>query len=243
MAAPEVQQNRKLADPSMKDLLDLFKKQIFLDMNCHHIGKVSKFYPATQTIDASINYKKVFNIRQADGTYTYELKDYPPLVDVPVVILGGGSFNLSFPITAGDDCVLLFNDRAIDNWYASGQVVGVPSTRLHSFSDAIALVGLKAAVNAIASYDETRAKLFNGQTMVGVSDSKVKIANAATTLNTLLQSLTTQLQALTTQLSALTVTGVTPGGGVSGVPSNAAAIATIGTNIGTLATQIGGLLE
>jgi hypothetical protein len=226
---PGVQQNRKLTDPNLADLLNLHGKQLMLNMNCHAIATVQSFDADQQTVSATINYKKTYLTRNADGTYSSTLIDYPILLDVPIVILSGGPAQLTFPIAQGDECLILFNDRSLDNWFQSGQVGPVSSTRLHSISDGFALVGVRSLARSIDSYDETHAKIAWGETMVGVSANKVKIANQLYTLNTLLQSLLTQVQ-------AITVTAVTPGIGVSGPPANAAAIAAI-------AVQIGALLE
>ena len=133
------------------------------------------------------------------------------------------------PITAGDTCLVLFNDRDIDNWFQSGQVGPVATSRLHSMSDGIALVGIRSLANSIEGYDMTRAMLFNGTTQVGVSATHVKIANNLTTLNTLLQNLITTIQAITT-------TNAVVGVPCTLSPASIAALTSV-------ATQIGGLLE
>ncbi len=220
---------QKQTEPNLADLLALQRKQIMLDFNCHAIATVQSFNPDERSITATINYKKNQLQRQSDGTYQSVLIDYPILIDVPIVVLSGGLARLTFPITAGDECLILFNDRSIDNWFQSGQITGVSSSRLHSFSDGIALIGVKSLVklNDEEAYDSDRAVLSYGETMVGVGTDKVKIANALYTLNTLLQELLTELQ-------TMTLTAVTPGIGVSGPPANAAAIAATAVKIGAL---------
>lgn len=228
MTNPTIASNRKQVDPSLRDLLDLLKKDIMLSLNCHALATVESFDPEDQTVTASMNYKKSFTQAGSDGIYKTVLVDYPLMLDMPAVILSGGPAQLTFPIAKGDTCLILFNDRDIDNWFQSGQIGGVASGRLHSFSDGIALVGIRSQANARATYDATRASLSWGETMVGVGADKVKISNQLYTLNTLLQNLLTQLQ-------ALTVICATPGS-PSSVPVNAAAIAAI-------AVQLGDLLE
>lgn len=231
MASPEIKQNRKKVDPGLKDLLDLYRKEIFLNFNCHAIGTVQSFDSSNQTVTATVNYKKVFLEMQSDNTYKNVLVDYPILIDAPVVILGGGPWKLTFPISAGDECLILFNDRDIDNWFSSGQVAAPATQRMHSFSDGIVLVGLLSMSNSIGSYDSTRAVLKNhdGGAMVGVSDTKVKLSNETTTLNTLLQDLVTAIKGLTT---------------TNTVPGAPAAISAASQLVLTnLATQIQGLLE
>lgn len=224
-------------DPSYVDSLNLHKREIFLDLNCHHIGTVQSFNAANQTAVVKINYPKTyFTLNPQTQTYTPVQVPYPTLIDCPVIFLGGGGTSLSFPVAKGDECFVLFNDRDIDNWFIGGTGAQVATPRAHHFSDAIILVGLRSKGNVIQGFDSTNVVLNAGA-------AKIKLMNNGTTLNTLLQSLLTQLENLCTQLSSLTVTGVTTGPGVSGVPSNSTAINTISTNLTNLGTQISGLLS
>jgi hypothetical protein len=235
------------SDPNLADLLDLLKKDILLNFSSHHIGMIQSFNAVTQTATATINYKKTrFKFQTATGLFAPTLVDYPVLIDCPVISLGGGSSALTFPIVQGDECLIFFNDRDIDNWFQGAGGGACATLRLHSFSDAIILVGVRSLAHVLPAYDTVRAVLRNGAgglTMVGVGPTLIKIANATTTLNTLLQSLITDIQNLVTQVAAITVTGVTTGGGVSGVPFNAAAITAIAAQLTTTSGQIAGLLE
>lgn len=246
MSAPTISLNQVPTDPTLKDLLDLQKKDLLLNLMCHHIGTIQSFDSDNQTATATINYKKtLFRRDPKTGQYVPVLVDYPILAGCPVVVLGGaGSAGaaLTFPIQPGDECLVLFNDRDIDNWFQGGPGQAVASSRLHSFSDGIILVGIRSLPNVLENYNATHATLRNGSAQVGVSTTKVKIANADTSLNTLLQSLVTDLQTLITQLALLTVTCALPGN-PSSPPINAAAITAVSTSLGTLATQISGLLE
>lgn len=223
---PTVTPSIKKVGPNLRDVLDLMKKDILLSLNCHAIATVQSFDPSVQTVTATINYKKSITTTDENGIYKTSYIDYPLLLDVPVVILGGGQAQITFPIAAGDTCLILFNDRDIDNWFQSGQVGPLASSRLHSFADGIALVGLRASSAPLEDYDITRAKLAWGETMVGVSASKVKIANTLYTLNGLLQELITQIELITVVCAAP--------GNASSIPANAAAIAAVATKIGEL---------
>jgi hypothetical protein len=231
------------SDPSLKDLLDLLKKDVMLSLNSHHIGTVESFNVTKQTVTATINYPKTYYQLNAEtGLYNPVLVDYPLLVDCPVICLGGGTTALTFPIQQGDECLVLFNDRALDNWFSGGAGAAVSSPRLHSFSDGIILVGLRSLGNVLKNYDTVRAVLRNGTTLVGVGPSLVKIANNSTTLNTLLQSLISNIQSLVSATSAITVTCAAPGN-PSSPPINAAAITAVASQLTSTANQIAGLLE
>lgn len=245
-------------EPSLSDVLMMQQRATMLAINCMALATIQSFDSAKQTATATINYKRTKFKELEDGTMVPELFDYPILLDLPCFVLTGGAFSAKMPIKKGDTCFVLFNDRAIDQWFTSGQVGGVSNPRLHSFSDGIAVVGIKALTQVLTGYvdnmvvlgDNTHdLKLGVGEASLNVSTSRVRvktkinIQNNSQNLYTLLNNLCTQLNSLTTQLSSLTVTAVSGGLGTSGPPSNAAAITAIGTQISTIATNLGGLLE
>jgi len=153
MTDSNIQQTLLNADLQMKDLLDLFGKNLMINFNSHHIGKIQEFDETDQTAIVSINYKKTFFLPDALGVYQPQLVDYPLMADVPVMCFGGGNGALTFPIKPGDDCLLCFNDRDLDNWFQGSSSSAVATSRLHSFADGIALVGLRSRKDVIVDYD------------------------------------------------------------------------------------------
>lgn len=243
---PQTSLNQTPNDPQLADLMDQLKREIMLELCSTHVGTIQNFNSSLQTVQATINYAQTFfMLNDVTGVYAPVLRNYPLLIDCPCIVLGGGSSWINTPIQAGDECLLLFNDRDIDSWFQSGQFGAVATGRTHSFSDAFALVGVKSAPNARPLYDAVRMMFTNGSVKVGINptNNKATIQNNITTLNQTLQDLCTQLETLTTALAALTVSGVTSGPGISGVPVNAAAISAVGTQIQVIALKIGGLLE
>lgn len=216
--------NRVAAEPELKDLLDAHRKEILLSLNCHAIGTIQEFDKDKQTASVTINYKKTFYQQiGTTGTYSPVLVDYPLLVDCPVVVLGGGPCALTFPIAQGDECSILFNDRDIDNWFLHGQTGEVATSRLHSLSDGIVLVGVRSSLKVIGNYDPDRGVLRNGTTRVGVGASHVQIANGTTSLNAVLQNLISAINGIV----------------ISGTSLSAPSIAALNA----VGAQIGGLLE
>lgn len=251
MSSPPLTLNAVPNKPDESDLLNLHRKEIMLALNCHHVGTIQSFDSSKMTVTATINYTKTFfQLNPVTKSYVPVQVNYPLLLDCPIISISGGPVNLTMPIAKGDECLLLFNDRDIDNWYSSGQVGPVASSRLHSFSDAFALVGVKSTPNLLTSYDGTRALLTNGNVEVGVNPTNNKATiknNSVGTLNSVLQNILTQLGQLCTQIETITVVvpGILsgPASTTSLVPSNAAAIAAISTQISTYATQLGNLIE
>lgn len=199
MADPIPPKKIVVTDPSLSDLLNEFGRSIKIETNCHAIATVQSFNSLKQTIRATMTYTQLFYETQSNGISAPVLKSYPILVDCPVVILGGGNAHLTMPISPGDDCLICFNDRDLDNWHAGKSGGSTATGRLHSFADGIAIVGLNSLAKSIANYDTTRAKLFwKGGASVGVGAHKVKIENQIESLNAILQDLVSAIAGLVT---------------------------------------------
>src|ERR1035437_3798116 len=101
-------------DPSLKDVLDQLKRNIFLELNCHHIGTIQSFDAGSQTAQVTINYPKtIFKFNPTTRNYDTVTPSYTTLIDCPVVVLSGGDAALTMPIKPGDECIVLCNDRSI----------------------------------------------------------------------------------------------------------------------------------
>lgn len=120
---------------TLTTLLDRMKRETMYAINCVMIGTIQSYNNLTNMASITINFKKAMA--------TGDVMDYPKLEDCPVFILSGDSASITMPIVAGDQCLVLFNDRNIDNWYINGSVTTPADTRCHSISDGIALVGLR----------------------------------------------------------------------------------------------------
>lgn len=134
------------ADPELSDVIHKIKSDVGYALNCVQIGTIESFNKLTNTASVSINFKR----QLPDGSTL----DYPLLCDCPVFILSGGGASIEMPITSGDTCLILFNDRNIDNWFYSGQVTTPANPRAHDISDGICLVGVRALTKASPMSDK-----------------------------------------------------------------------------------------
>lgn len=75
----------------------------------------------------------LINILTADGKQLPR----PQVASIPVLVLGGGGFMLSFPLIEGDLGWICANDRDISLFLQSYQQAAPNTTRMHSFSDGI----------------------------------------------------------------------------------------------------------
>lgn len=127
-------------------------------------GIIDSFDPATLTAQVQPAVRKLYFPDGEDGIWM----DLPLLVDVPVVVLGGGGFALTFPIRSGDECLLLFAERSVDNWHETGNVSEQAHAGMHSLHDAFALVGVRSKAHLITGYNNEGVELRSedGQTVV-----------------------------------------------------------------------------
>ena len=108
-------------------------------------GIVQSFDPSTQTAEIL----PAIHDRLRDGTVV----ELPLLRDVPVFFPGGRTSAMTYPVSAGDECLVIFADACIDEWYA-GTDPSVSSSRRHDLSDAFAFVGFRSRANALDNFSD-----------------------------------------------------------------------------------------
>jgi hypothetical protein len=234
-----------LTNPKLADVLAEVQRGVKLWLNCHHLATIQSFDPVKQTATATINYKRsVQTLDTTTGRYSTTLVDYPILSDCPVFYPFGGSGGFTYPLQKGDQCMVAFNDRDMDNWFSGALPGELDSNRLHSFSDALIYVGVRPETDPIKIFDASRPMLrnFDGSARVAIGPALIDISNNSYGLNQLLQELVNDVKTLVTATAAITVI-CPPGGGPSSVPVNAAAINAAATALTTTATKIAGLLQ
>lgn len=135
-------------------------------------GIIASFDPDTQTASVQPAVKRIFTERGA--------VNLPLCVDVPVAFPGGGDFFLTFPVKAGDECMLHFSERCIDFWHANGGVQLPGEYRLHDLSDAVAAVGINSQPRKIPGFNATATELRNRE---GTTHVQIKPDGTITNLN------------------------------------------------------------
>lgn len=96
------------------------------------------------------------SVRQSDGSLSSVA--LPLLVDVPVVFPRGGGVTLTFPVAAGDECLVVFADRCIDYWWQNGGVQEPVDQRQHHLADAFAMVGPQSQAKKISGISTSAAQ-------------------------------------------------------------------------------------
>jgi len=154
--------------PDLRSLLTDLKKEIFYGLNCHQVGVINSFNPTTQT--ATVQIQVLRNIGNTQVAY-------PLLTDCPVIFPGGGGAYMTFPVAKGDPCLVLFNDRDLDLWFTTGNVVGPNSARAHSLSDGIVLVGIRNKTNPPPYTANDAVMLAFGTASVKITPAVIRATN------------------------------------------------------------------
>lgn len=125
-------------------------------------GIIKSFDPETVTcvVEVSIYIPKP---ESAEGKSIDRLPQdnvfYPLILDAPVIFPRGGGCTLTFPVSAGDECLVVFADRCIDFWWQSGGVQNGSRGRMHDYSDAFVIPGPQSQAKKISGISTTAAQL------------------------------------------------------------------------------------
>ncbi len=197
--------NKSVMDPGLTDSMQNLKLDIFRTINCVKIGRIQSFDASHKTASINLLFKRVL----PNGT----LASYPVLVDCPVFTLQGGGAGIQFPIEAGDEAIVLFSDRNLDAWFATGSASAPLNSRSHDLADGIALVGLNSLTSTFPNYQAGKSRWFCDGAEIDLAAQIVTVKNDTTTLLTLMNAF----------IDVLTAISTNPGGG----PLNGASVAAL----------------
>lgn len=204
--------NQNYLHPTFENLLKFHADSILIVTSVHHFGTVSSFNSVTQTASVTIDYTKVSYVyNDVTGQNDVKTTNFPPIINAPVRFdhsaTNGG---LTYPVAPGDRCEIVFNDRDMDAWAFGIKNQQPPSARLHSFSDAVIVVGINPPTSPLPLFDAVRPMLRtgDGKTYVAVNptNGKIQLKNSSENLATILQSLITHIQGITIVAGAVSPT-------------------------------------
>lgn len=161
--------------PQLLDALRRLQSETMKVINCVKVGQINRFDGTKKTAEVQILFKRVLPGDQ--------VVSYPVLVDVPVFTLQGGGVAVQMPVTAGDQCLVLFSDRNLDIWFKNGAEAAPLNDRTHDLSDGIALVGLNALNSTLPNYPTDEARILAGNAKVAVKKDGSEAALKYSTTN------------------------------------------------------------
>lgn len=209
--------------PDLDDLLAESRDSVFSNLNCIQVGKLEKVND-DQTVEVKIQF-----LRRLPGGKTSK---YPLLVDCPYFVLQGGGAYIDMPIKKGDDCLVLFNDRNIDDWWDTANVAVPADTRKHSISDGFALIGINSRTKAL-SFDGANLRI------IVPGGIKISIGNGTDELLSLFNdNLTEVIKSLKFIRDTITFSN---GGGPTGPPANGSVLSPTITALEATKTALGNI--
>lgn len=137
-------------------------------------GIVQAFNPTKQTVTVKLALKEKIRI---DGVL--KIVEIPILQDVPIVVPRAGGWAVTFPIKAGDECLVVFGDTCIDSWWQNGGVQEPMSLRRHDLSDAFAIMGTWSQKRLLPDYsaDSTQIRNDAGTQYIDLSEEGISIVD------------------------------------------------------------------
>ena len=125
-----------MSNRSFNALLNVFGDNLAASICVAMPGRVTAYEREKHRASVQPLLRRVYADGRAD--------DMPVIPGVPVIFPQAGGAVLDFPVAKGDTVLLVFADRALDTWLASGDMATPPSLASHTLSDAIAIPGLRA---------------------------------------------------------------------------------------------------
>jgi hypothetical protein len=141
-------------------------------------GIVKSFNATDQTCTVQIAIREYVAVASPTNAHNvYKSTPVPPLEDVPIIMMRVPGWSITFPITPGTECLLIFADTCIDGWWQNGGVQASWDKRRHDLSDAFALFGPWSQPNKLAHYSTGSMQIRSDdqQTLIDLSSSGIII--------------------------------------------------------------------
>jgi len=88
---------------------------------------------------------------------------------------------VTFPVAAGDKCLLVFVERDLSGWRQRGEELVPPTSRMHEYSDAVAMMGLSPSNDALSPAVDAASMQIrsdDGATVIEVGAADITITAA-----------------------------------------------------------------
>lgn len=183
--------------PTLQEVFDRHGEAVAAGLRVSMPGQVTKYHPAQGLVDV----QPLLKDGHLDDTGTWVPDTLPVIYSCPLIFPGSGGFVVTFPVSVGDQVLLIFTDRALDQWLGKGGLVdpGIDPRR-HHLTDAIAIAGLnfKAWQNANANQDHLCLGQDGGSFHLHIKGNVVQVGDSPTDAAALASKTDARLTALET---------------------------------------------
>ena len=150
---------------------------------------INAFDAATQTVSATPAIKAKY-INPENGEVSY--LQYPMLTNIPRAITRGAGVEITYPVTVGKPCTLIFSQRSIDNFLLEGGIAnpvdGTDPTmaiiRCMDLTDAMCFPGVITTKDTISDYstDAIEIRSDDGTVAVSVKQDSLTLKQESATI-------------------------------------------------------------
>jgi hypothetical protein len=159
----------------------VFAKNIMSQMYCALPAIVDSVDFTNQTITA----KPVTIMKYTNDSGVVSDFQLPILQDVPFQCYKGGGYSITVPVKEGDECLIIFTDVDFSAWFQNGGFQYAEHSFIHSYTNAMAIIGFSSEVNAIPDYNPNAVEIRNtdASEKISLSEGNITLKSDTITLD------------------------------------------------------------
>lgn len=164
---------------TLAELISKFWEHHAIDLHVSMPARVESYDATTQTVDVLPQ----LNRAVPDGAGNYDYEKLPKLSGIPVVWQRCGKFSVTFPLEAGDFVLLVFSERSLAAWRATGVQCDPGDLLMHGLDGAMAIPGIFPDAKPAAAADATKMRVgseTDGNGRIEFTASEVRLGQGAT---------------------------------------------------------------
>ena len=147
-------------------------KKVNFNLRCCIPGVIQQYDPKTNT--ASIQPAIREEIVNEDNTVQY--MNLPILVNVPIIFPSCSIGSIKMLLKQGDECLVLFSDLSIDNFWKYANVQNPIEVRRHDLSDGIAIPCVLSQPNT-KQLNGTGIEITSGDSKIEIGKDEITFKN------------------------------------------------------------------
>lgn len=148
-------------------------KKVNFNLRCCIPGVIQQYDPKTNT--ASIQPAIREEIVNEDNTVQY--MNLPILVNVPIIFPSCSIGSIKMLLKQGDECLVLFSDLSIDNFWKYANVQNPIEVRRHDLSDGIAIPCVLSQPNT-KQFNGTGMEITSGNSKISITNDEITFKNS-----------------------------------------------------------------
>lgn len=147
-------------------------KKVNFNLRCCIPGVIQQYDPKTNT--ASIQPAIREEIVNEDNTVQYI--NLPILVNVPIIFPSCSIGSIKMLLKQGDECLVLFSDLSIDNFWKYANVQNPIEVRRHDLSDGIAIPCVLSQPNT-KQFNGTGIEITSGVSKISITNNGITFSD------------------------------------------------------------------